>query len=345
MANPINLPQQIAAAKAQQDWPLLADRLVFYANELTQAGQFTQAAQALDEATDVHLRFQKTPEAARCRHSAATLYRLAQDLPTAQQRATAAAQLAPSNTPIAVSAAAELGEIAFAQQQFDAAASHYEQAITHGKQAGLNPDMQAELYRKQARAWLSCDRLDQAFTSLTQALALTQRDYPHLAIRIQIEQATLLQQANRFDEATPIIQAAFAQAQAQAQRDNLALADIALMQTSEQIVHDHWAEARTFALSAREFALQGNAAVQYISAAMALAEIAHRQTDYLSAYEALATGWVTLADLMGDEAAQTAFKPKLLEMRDRWGSQTFAQIKDQYEASRRSNPSPASSDP
>lgn len=338
MENLIAIQQQIVAAKAQKDWPLLADRLVFFAHELTEAGQFIAAAQALDEATDVYHRLQKTPEAARCSHSAATLYRLAQDLPTAQQRATASAELAPINTPIAVSAAAELGEIAFAQQQFDSAANHYEQAIAYGKQAGLNPDMQAELYRKQARAWLRCDRSDQAFTSLTQAIALTQSDYPTLAIRIQIEQATLLQQTNRFDEATPIIQAAFTQAQGQAPLDYLALADIALMQTTEQIVHDQWAAARTFVLSARDFALQGNAAVQYIGAAIALAEIAHQQSDYLSAYEALVTGWVTLADLMGDEVAQASFKPKLLEMRDRWGSQPFAQIKAQYEASRRSRP-------
>ncbi len=338
MENLSALPQQIAAAKAQQDWPLLADRLVFYASELTQAGQFTAAAQALDEATQLHHRLQKTSEAARCSHSAATLYRLSQDLPTARQRATASAQMAPANTPIAVSAAAELGEIAFAQQQFNSAANHYEQALIHGKQAELNPDMQAELYRKQARAWLRCDRLDQAFTSLTQALDLTQPDYPNLAIRIQIEQATLFQQTNRFDEAAPIIQAALTQAQAQAQPDYLALADIALMQTSEQVVRKQWAQARSFAISARELALQGNAAVQYVSAAIALAEIAHQQSDYLSAYEALVTGWVTLADLMGDEVAQVSFKPKLLEMRDRWGLQTFAQTKAEYETNRRSPP-------
>ena len=54
----------------------------------------------------------------------------------------------------------------------------------------------------------------------------------------------------------------------------------------------------------------------------------------MGAYEALAVGWVTLADLLGGDLARLAFEPKLMEIRERWGAPAFDTVKKIYEAHR-----------
>ena len=60
----------------------------------------------------------------------------------------------------------------------------------------------------------------------------------------------------------------------------------------------------------------------------------------MSAYEALAVGWVTLGDPLGRDVARAAFEPRLRAMRERWGAAAFDQIKAAYEARRRQAETP-----
>ena len=53
------------------------------------------------------------------------------------------------------------------------------------------------------------------------------------------------------------------------------------------------------------------------------------------AYEALVVGWVTVADLLGNDAARAAFEPALRKLRERWGAVVFGEVKQAYETNRK----------
>jgi tetratricopeptide (TPR) repeat protein len=324
--------QALAVARQQQDEQALAEALVIHANVLVESGQLAPAQADLDEAVLLHRQLGQPIDEARCLIFAATLARLQRDFTGATCRAEGALALAAVETPLAVSATAELGEIAFAQQQFEQAAHYYGKALAHSQIAGLLPSMQAELLRQQARAWVGCDRTPAALQALTQAHLLVQQTHPNLAIRILIEQATALQQAQQFSEAEPVIQTV--EAQVQALQDPMTLADVYLLKTTQALHDRQIATARELAHLARECALQAVAPVQYISSVLALSELANAQSDWLEAYAALATGWVTLADLMGQDVARETFRPQLLYLKKTWGNEKFAQVKALYETSR-----------
>jgi hypothetical protein len=67
-----------------------------------------------------------------------------------------------------------------------------------------------------------------------------------------------------------------------------------------------------------------------------IAELSEAAGNRLQAYEALATGWATLGDLLGSEVARLSFEPKLRDARARWGPMAFDEIKNAYDAQRRS---------
>jgi hypothetical protein len=67
-----------------------------------------------------------------------------------------------------------------------------------------------------------------------------------------------------------------------------------------------------------------------------IAELAEAAGNRQEAYAALATGWATLGDLLGSDAARLSFEPKLRDARARWGPMAFDEIKKAYEALRRS---------
>jgi hypothetical protein len=95
------------------------------------------------------------------------------------------------------------------------------------------------------------------------------------------------------------------------------------------------AAAMSAAQSARAEALAANAPASYIGASHAIAQLAESAGDRLAAYAALATGWVTLGDLLGPDLARMSFEPKLKELRERWGVAAFDAVKKSYEAQRR----------
>ena len=93
----------------------------------------------------------------------------------------------------------------------------------------------------------------------------------------------------------------------------------------------------TLALRARQEALAGTSATAYLGATRALATRYDADGNRAAAYEALAVGWVTLADLLGPDLARQAFQPQLLELHGRWGAEAFAAIRREYEARRQAD--------
>lgn len=93
--------------------------------------------------------------------------------------------------------------------------------------------------------------------------------------------------------------------------------------------------ARELFRSACEHALAAVDAATYIAASGGLAAAEERAGDRVAAYEALASGWVTLADLLGPELGAEAFRPQLERVRARWGATEFARVKAAHDESRR----------
>ncbi|MBZ0236012.1 MAG: hypothetical protein K8M05_27030, partial [Deltaproteobacteria bacterium] len=96
-----------------------------------------------------------------------------------------------------------------------------------------------------------------------------------------------------------------------------------------------FAEGLAAARRARAHALQATAVLSYISAVMSIADISDAIGDRASAYEALASGWVTTGDAIGEAAARQVFEPKLAALRDAWGGAAFADVRDAYNDRRR----------
>jgi tetratricopeptide (TPR) repeat protein len=328
------LDNRITESRKQENLDDLAEALVIRANALVEVGQIAQARLDLDEAANIHHTCARIYDEARCTHLAATLCRLEGNLDAAQSRAEYAAQLATPGTPIAVSTATELGEIALLRGEAPAAAVAYGRAIAEGKTAGLIESAQAALLRKRAIALVASNRYPEAVQDLETAYSLLlQIDDQTNALRTLIETATALQQSGNLARAEQVRRDALAIAEQTA--DYHAMADLYILESAQAVEQKNIPLAMTAAQFAQTHALKAVAPIPYISAAITISQLAEASGDYLSAYEALAVGWVTLSDLLGREIAKSTFEPKLIEIRDRWGIETFNQVKSIYEAKRR----------
>src|SRR5262245_62585294 len=112
----------VAAARRRGETAALADALVSLAGDLVQLGDFEEARDALDEAAAINEQARRIDDERHCRQFSATLSRFLGDLDGARARVARAADLSPAGSPGAVSAAAELGEIALAAGDARAAA-------------------------------------------------------------------------------------------------------------------------------------------------------------------------------------------------------------------------------
>lgn len=329
--------RRLADARRHGDPDDIAEALARHANALVQAGQIALARQALDEAADIHHRRGRTYDEARCIHLAATLCRLEGRPGDARERAERALGLVEANTPIAVSAATELGEIALLEGKATEAADAYARALASGEAAGMVETARAALLRKRAIALAAAARHREAAADLATASELLVRaGDARNALRALLEEAAALQQGGFTADAEQV--KARARQMAEATRDHVARADLDLLDSTQAITRGDVAAALAAARLARQHALDGVAPILYVSASLAIAQLAEATGDRLGAYEALAVGWVTLGDLLGREVARASFEPKLLELRERWGAGAFAEVKAAYEARRRAAP-------
>ena len=325
------LVQRLESARAAGDPDALTDALALHANGLVARGQLGQAAAELDELIALYRARGRRADEAKHHVLAATLYRLLRQLPEAQMRAERAAELTGPGSTTAVSAATELGEIALAAGDGSAAADAFGRALTEGE-TSLLPATRVALLRKRAAALAALSRHDAAARDLELAerVAAESGDHP-VALVVLVERATALQQGG--DPRAAAVRDR-AMHEARAASDHNALAQLYLLQATDAVQRRLPLHAETALRAAREHALAGVLPVPYMTASMALSELAGARGDRVSAYEALVVGWVTLADLLGREPARIAFEPKLRALREQWGPEAFAAVKAAYEGRR-----------
>jgi uncharacterized MAPEG superfamily protein len=82
----------------------------------------------------------------------------------------------------------------------------------------------------------------------------------------------------------------------------------------------------------RASALDKRDAAGYLTAAVAEALLADETGDRVGAYRSLAVAWVTLGDLIGPKAAGKLVSPQLINWRNNWGAEAFAEARAGYEA-------------
>ncbi len=325
---------KVADARAAGDAAGLAKALVTLAGPLVTEGRFSDARAALDEAAAIHQRLNRKDDERHCRQFSATLSRFLSDLEGARTRALRAAELSPDGSPGAVSAAAELGEIALVARDATAAAAAFGDALSHAAGLGLKPPEMSGLLRKRAAALATAGDTAAAVTALDEAAVLLERAGDHSnALRAEIEAVTAWQNAGRMSEANELRARLFTRARELA--DDHALADLELLESAAALDRRDPAAALAAATRARDHALRANAPVSYVAAVVAIAELADQLNDRVGAYGALAAGYVTLDDLLGAEVGRETFAPRLRALQQKWGAGEFQRIKAAYEAQRR----------
>ena len=318
---------QLDAARQQGSAAVLADALLRQADALVRAGRLAEADDAVIEASQLHRARQAGPDEARCLCLSAGLQRLQGHFDAAERRATAALALTSQAGTQAAEIHAERGQIALARGDADAAVHAFSAAIDCG---GAAP----ACWRGRAKAHAIAGRFAQAATDLDDA------EHHHRgagdmagAVRAAIEAATAWQQMRCFDRAEQIVERV--RPDALTSNDHEALAGLALLSTTHALETGDVAAARRHALAARQYALDSCAAAAYIGAAVALSRLDERAGDRPGAYAALATGWATLADLIGPALARSTFEPLLRDLRTRWGASAFDAARQSHEAGRK----------
>ena len=148
---------------------------------------------------------------------------------------------------------------------------------------------------------------------------------PPAATQALIDGANALHIAGALAHADALLNAARAHAGDQQ------LAAIELLAAAQALQRRDLAHAGEAAEAARRHALDATDPIAYVGASVTLSEIAERRGDLAAAYAPLATGWATLADLLGRDHAKAVFAPLLGERRERWGHDAFARAKAAYE--------------
>jgi hypothetical protein len=92
--------------------------------------------------------------------------------------------------------------------------------------------------------------------------------------------------------------------------------------------------ARACYRSARDGALAAIDPATFIAAVSGMSLAADQAGDRVDAYRSLASGWVTLADLLGRDVAAEAFRPQLEMLRSRWGADEFTRVKATHDQHR-----------
>lgn len=260
---------------------------------------------------------------------AAGVARLLGDLPGAVKRGRRGARLE-ADPEVMLPLLVELAENEIAQGDVLTGVKTVDRALR--MTAGDAPRTCA-LLRLQAAAYAHVGRTVDATDKLRAALELA-RDVgdPIAEARLLIESAGLLATAgsDQVDE-----YADRARVLALETDDQAMLAEIALFSCARSMDGGDPQTAIEHATTARRHALEGIAPLAYVSAALAEARLAEHLQDRGRAYRSLATGWVTLADLLGAEAAEASFAPELERLRDVWGPDAFDEVKRAYEHERR----------
>jgi tetratricopeptide (TPR) repeat protein len=300
---------------------------------LVDAGRLDEALSALDRlATEQRERGDGIAES-RTMRQAAGLSRALGDNKGALRRARRAVACSGDDRDEHAVALVELGESLLAIGDNMTAAKAFADATSVEGAAGFDSAGQIALLRKRAQALAAAGRVDDATDALddARALAITIDD-DESELRLLVEIATLLVGEHRpgWDRALDIAREAALQS-----GDDTAVADVAMLTASTALDAGDLPVALDAAEQARAAALRSVNPAAYVGSSLAIAMAAEQSGDRLRAYTALATGWATLGDLLGAEAARDVFEPQVAAMRDRWGAEEFGRVKDEHDAIRR----------
>ncbi len=322
----------LEAARLGSDPRALARALAAHANALVGAGEFAAALEASDESARVLEGLGDAREAARGWLLGAALARLAGQPAAAVTRVqTGLARLEPTDA-LRAPALATLGEALLgAGRAVDAAARFAEALEVGGQQSAA---VRAGWTRQRAAALFTAGDTVSAVATWRAARGLYREAGDEAgAGRAMLEAAAAWQRSGHAQEA------AGARWEARLAVDasgDLALrSDLELLEASAALEARRGDEALMHARAARSAALEGVAPSQYLAAAVTLSTLHEALRQPVDAYGALASAWVTVKDLLGQDAADTGLNEALLGLRDRLGVAAFDAARAQYEAQRR----------
>jgi hypothetical protein len=334
-ATPLEIAfRTLEEARQTGDSSQLAQALIQHSSTLSQMGYFIEARSAMDEAARLHQQMGNIIDVSMSTQYAARISRLAGDLEGAKTRMAAAMDILPENDPLLVPAYIELGEIAMMAGKGIEAAEHFTTAIDRARALQRSDlDLKHPLDRR-ARAFMLAGLHEDGLADLetVQRIALAEGNL-EAATKFAIDQATLLHIMGR--NADSHRRSDDALTWAEETNNNYALADVCLLKAALALDDNNLETALNAALHARHYALEAVVPHFYVAASLALAELYDLLGDRFACYEALAVGYSTLNDLIGEELTKDAFNPKLLEKREQWGAEAFDAVKAEYEAARR----------
>lgn len=311
--------------------PALAGLLVERAADRIAASELADAAGDLATAADLHRDRGEALDESRVRQALSTVQRTLGELANAETNARRAGALAPAKTPFAVAASTELGEVLLLTSRPTEAVDCYHDALRHGAAIGMIAIAQAALHRRIAIAHsLAGDHASAALAAEEAAAQFAAAGHTAGASRARIENATALVAAGLASAATTAI----AGARAAAGEDHAALAELDLLESAQALTRRDPTRALKLAQTARQHALDGNALLPYVAAAIAIAELHEHAGDRVAAYRSLAVGWVTAGDKIGNDLAGALFRSHVEAQRDRWGVAEFDRVKSEYYAAR-----------
>lgn len=246
------------------------------------------------------------------------------------RRAVAASSDDPDERSVAL---VELGECLLSIGDNMTAANAFADAMSQEGAAGFDDAGVIALLRKRAEALLAAGRADDAVDVLEDARSLAidaDDDESELRILVEIATALLTHRRPGWEHAV-----ASAAELAALRGDDAAIADVAMLRASVALDDGDAPAALVAAEEAQAAALRGVIPASYVGATLTISLAADHVGDRVRAYASLATGWATLGDLLGPDAAREVFGPHLLELRHRWGADEFEQVKATHDDLRR----------
>jgi tetratricopeptide (TPR) repeat protein len=323
-------PNQDSQDRDDQAYALMQSALA-----LVPQGEWAQAAADLEQAADLHAQAGRSYDQARCLQLAATLRRSGGQTGEALSLVRRAAAVAASDLPMAVSIHGEQAEGAFADGQYEQAVAAWTVAINQAGKAGIGPDGLSAMLRRRAASWMALGQVEQAGGDFDEAWRLVKAAHGADKARfVRVEQAGRLLQYGHVAPADRVADNIKADLENESASPHL-LAELYVLRARLARAVGKLPTAADYAGRARQAALDAVAPVSYFAAAVELAEALEGQGDRIGAYGILATAWVTLADLLGQETAGSWVEPCMLGYKIRWGDPAFLQAKAGYEAQRR----------
>jgi tetratricopeptide (TPR) repeat protein len=310
------------------------EQLVRRATALAAEGRLEEAGALFGRASVVNRGAGLRDGEARCLTLLAQCRRLLGDRHGAAVAIGRARRLAAEGGAAAVAAAIEKAEIDVAHGDLEDAVLALGDAL-RWRAATAPPDAaDARLLRRRAIIQGGLGRVDAAARDLAAAATLLDEAGEHAtARRVLVERATMLHQASD--------RAPFDAALGEARRavddsgDRALAGELDLLEGAVAVADGRLDDAMALSRLAREHALASIQPTTYVGSCVAISQLADLRGDRVAAYEALAVGWATLADLMGRDGAAQVFQPHLQSLEERWGPQALAEARQSYEDRRR----------